>query len=58
MPGGAEIEFTPATAGTLIAAWKDPLFKARCEIDYTEFFRANYRRVVALSKASAARPGG
>ncbi|MBS0196826.1 MAG: extracellular solute-binding protein [Planctomycetes bacterium] len=49
---GKQLPFTPENVKAIAAAWKDPMFKARCEIQYTEFFRAQYRAVTALAKSN------
>ncbi len=54
MPEGEVLEFTPQTVGRIIAAWKnpkDPQFRARCEIAYTEYFRDVYRRIAAMGRS-------
>lgn len=48
MPDGKKLAFIPENVRALTSAWKDATFKNRCEIAYTEFFRANYRQVLAL----------
>ncbi|GJQ30223.1 MAG: hypothetical protein HBSAPP03_21070 [Phycisphaerae bacterium] len=50
LPEGAILAFTEGNYKAIAAAWRDPSFKTRCEIEYTAFFRENYRRVVALGK--------
>ena len=52
LPDGTTVEFKPAQVGALIAAWranKDD-FKSRYKIDSVRYFRANYERVVELSR--------
>jgi hypothetical protein len=52
---GAEaeaLEFTPANIKTIQAAWKNPDLAAACKVQYTRFFRENYRRIVELGEGS------
>lgn len=53
LPGGKAVAFRPAEVGALIAAWKENKdgFKARYKIEAVKFFKANYRRVVELSRS-------
>lgn len=48
-------EFTPENYQVVRDSWRDPGFMARAEIAYTEFFRAGYRRIIELERASASR---
>ena len=48
MPDGKRLSFVPENVRALTSAWKDATFKNRCEIAYTEFYRANYRQVLRL----------
>ena len=55
LPDGKELAFAPENVKAITGAWKDAVFKGRCEVRYFEFFRANYRRIVELgSKGGAA----
>ncbi len=45
---GRPVEFTPDTCKAIIAHWKKPGVMPAARIAYTEFFRANYRRIVEL----------
>lgn len=47
---GKTLDFSPANYKAVAAVWRDPASRSRCEIDYTSFFRANYRRIVELSR--------
>jgi len=40
------LEFTRENYKEISAAWKDPAVRARLEIEYTTFFRENYRAIV------------
>ncbi|CAG0971702.1 hypothetical protein PHYC_01283 [Phycisphaerales bacterium] len=50
---GTALEFTKENYKAISARWKEPTMRTRCEIDYTTFFRENYRRVVALGGEAA-----
>lgn len=50
MPDGRRLAFTPGNFGAIAKAWGNRGVLARCEIDYTAFFRGNYARVVELSR--------
>lgn len=67
LPRDATLDFSPDVTGTveenpkkedncrrITATWKDAGVKARLRVVYTEFFRANYRRVVELSERAYA----
>jgi iron(III) transport system substrate-binding protein len=54
MPDGTRLSFTPQTFGSISTAWKSPMFKTRCEIAYTNFFRENYRRILSLAQEQQA----
>jgi iron(III) transport system substrate-binding protein len=45
MPDGSVLEFTQANYRAIAIAWRDPAFRARCEIEYTQFFLATYRTI-------------
>lgn len=49
MPDGAVLEFTPENLGKISAAWRAPAFRARCEVEYTRFFRESYLRLEKLA---------
>jgi ABC-type Fe3+ transport system substrate-binding protein len=46
---GKELAFTPENVKAITGAWKDAVFKGRCEVRYFEFFRSNYRTIVELA---------
>lgn len=50
LPDGTTLAFTPENIPALVAAWRDPAFRARAEIAYTQFFASNYRRVISLAR--------
>ncbi|MFZ2873077.1 MAG: extracellular solute-binding protein [Phycisphaerales bacterium] len=49
LPDGTVLEFTAANFGKISAAWKNPGFRARCEVEYTRFYRESYLRVEKLA---------
>lgn len=53
LPDGSIVDFTPETAKAVMTAWKDPAFKARCEINYTEYFRDTYRRILRIAEGKS-----
>jgi iron(III) transport system substrate-binding protein len=48
-PAGS-FEFTPDNVKAIREIWRDPDAAARCKIEYTKFFRANYARIVQLAE--------
>lgn len=46
MPDGTELEFNPANFKAISGLWKNPSARARCEIEYTTFFRRNYEEII------------
>jgi ABC-type Fe3+ transport system substrate-binding protein len=48
MPDGKELPFRPEHVKAITGAWKDAVFRGRCEVRYFEFFSAQYRRVIEL----------
>ncbi|MEY3230502.1 MAG: Phosphoglycerate transport regulatory protein PgtC precursor [Planctomycetota bacterium] len=48
MPDGKELPFRPEHVKAITGAWKDAVFRGRCEVRYFEFFTAQYRRVIEL----------
>jgi ABC-type Fe3+ transport system substrate-binding protein len=48
--GPEVLDFSAANIKTIQAAWKNPDLAAACKVEYTKFFRGNYRRVVELSQ--------
>ena len=46
---GTVLEFKPTTVRDIVKHWRAG-GQAACEIQYTAFFRANYKKVVALAK--------
>jgi iron(III) transport system substrate-binding protein len=50
-PDGASIAFTPDNIRALREVWRNPDAAARCKIEYTRFFRDNYRRIVELAES-------
>jgi len=47
---GRTLEFTEQNYRAIRGAWRDPDLKERAAIQYSIFFRANYRRVVELAR--------
>jgi iron(III) transport system substrate-binding protein len=52
---GQELEFTPENFKAVREAWRDPREQGRLKVEYTRFFRGNYRRIVELSRAGVVR---
>lgn len=46
LPDGRTVAFTPDNYKAIAAAWRDPMFKADCEIHYTAFFRRQYETII------------
>jgi iron(III) transport system substrate-binding protein len=46
------LEFTEQNYRALREAWRDPAVLSRCKLEYGEFFRANYRRIVQLGRSA------
>lgn len=46
---GTVLEFKPNTVRDIVKHWRAG-GQAACEIQYTAFFRANYKKVVELAK--------
>ena len=47
---GKVLDFTPQNFKAIAAIWKSSAtYQSRCEIAYTQFFKTNYERIVALS---------
>lgn len=54
MPDGTKLEFNEKTLKTITDAWrKDRAFANRSRIEITEFFRDQYRRVVAVAREAS-----
>ncbi len=49
--GEKEIAFSPDNLKSIRDIWKNPDAAARCKIEYTQFFRNNYLRIVDLARS-------
>ena len=45
---GSRVALAPEHVKAISAAWKNPALRSRAEVELTEFFRNNYRRVVSM----------
>jgi len=52
MVDGRTLEFTEANFSAFKEHWRDAERTSLAKVDYTTFFRANYRRIVELSRSS------
>ncbi len=50
MIDGKVVDFTPETCKAIMAYWKKPGVMSDAKIGYTNFFRGNYRQLIALSE--------
>ncbi len=56
-PSAPALEFGPRTCRQIREHWRNRSFQARCVIEYTRFFRDNYRTLMAIERRGAPQGG-
>mgnify|MGYP000594090083 CR=1 FL=1 len=52
MPDGTSMPFESKNVKAITGAWKEAMFKTRCEIAYAKYFRESYRKVTDLGRSA------